>query len=67
MKKSQDVNNSTLEDLQVRLHDLLRKRFDLRMQRRHTESGSGGIGTALKSVQREIAAIKTIIAQKMVV
>jgi len=58
--KATDLRNSSVEDLQKQLEDLLREQFNLRMQR-----GTGQLArpSQMKSVRRDIARIKTVMAE----
>jgi large subunit ribosomal protein L29 len=59
--KAKELRSSDLVGLQQQLEDLLREQFNLRMQR--------GVGqltrpSRMKAVRRDIARVKTVMAQK---
>jgi len=59
--KAKELRSSDLAGLQKQLEDLLREQFNLRMQR--------GVGqltrpSRMKAVRRDIARVKTVMAQK---
>jgi large subunit ribosomal protein L29 len=59
--KARELRNDSAETLQQQLEDLLREQFNLRMQR--------GVGqltrpSQMKAVRRDIARIKTVMAEK---
>jgi large subunit ribosomal protein L29 len=58
--KARELRNGSAETLQKQLEDLLREQFNLRMQR--------GVGqltrpSRMKAVRRDIARIKTVMAE----
>lgn len=58
--KARELRNGSVETLQKQLEDLLREQFNLRMQR--------GVGqltrpSRMKAVRRDIARIKTVMAE----
>ncbi|EXJ13672.1 50S ribosomal protein L29 [Imhoffiella purpurea] len=59
--KANEIRNSSVDDLQKQLMDLLREQFNLRMQR-----GTGQLSkpSQMKAVRRDIARIKTVMAEK---
>jgi len=59
--KASELRNKSEKELGEELHELLRERFNLRMQR-----GSGQLSQPhnLKRVRRDIARIKTVLNQK---
>jgi len=59
--KASDVRKSSLDELQTLLQELLKEQFNLRMQR-----GTGQLSrpSQLHAVKRDIARIKTIMAEK---
>jgi len=58
--KAKDLRNSGVDELQKQLEDLLREQFNLRMQK-----GTGQLArpSQMKSVRRDIARIKTVMAE----
>lgn len=63
MMKASELKGKTVEQLQQDLVGLLKQQFGLRMQ--HATSQLGNT-SALKQVRRDIARIKTIIAENKV-
>ena len=61
MNKAQDVRAKSAEELQGRLGELKKEQFNLRFQR---ASGQLANTAQFSNVRREIAQIKTILAQK---
>ncbi|KAA6184990.1 50S ribosomal protein L29 [Thiohalocapsa marina] len=60
--KASELRGQSREELDARLHELLREQFNLRMQK-----GSNQLSrpSQFKLVRREIARIKTVMAQKL--
>lgn len=58
--KASELRNSSVEDLQKQLMELLREQFNLRMQQ-----GTGQLSkpSQVKAVRRDIARIKTVMAE----
>ncbi|MBK1716313.1 50S ribosomal protein L29 [Thiocystis violacea] len=58
--KANELRKNTNEELQKQLMDLFREQFNLRMQR-----GTGQLSkpSRMKAVRREIARIKTVMAE----
>ncbi|NKN32150.1 50S ribosomal protein L29 [Marichromatium bheemlicum] len=58
--KANELRQSSLDELQTRLMDLLREQFNLRMQQ-----GTGQLSkpSQMKAVRRDIARIKTVMAE----
>jgi len=58
--KAKDLRNSGVAELQTQLEGLLREQFNLRMQR-----GVGQLArpSQMKAVRRDIARIKTVMAE----
>ena len=56
-----EIRNKSVEELQVQLLDLLKERFNLRMQK---SSGQLSQTHLLKQTQRDIAKVKTILNEK---
>ncbi|AHF03087.1 50S ribosomal protein L29 [Marichromatium gracile] len=58
--KANELRQSSLDELQARLMDLLREQFNLRMQQ-----GTGQLSkpSQMKAVRRDIARIKTVMAE----
>jgi large subunit ribosomal protein L29 len=56
-----EIRNKSVEELQVQLLDLLKERFNLRMQK---SSGQLSQTHLLKQMQRDIAKVKTILNEK---
>jgi len=61
MAKAADIRAKTPEDLNVMLVDLRKEQFNLRFQR--ATGQNEGVGRVRK-VRREIAQVKTILAEK---
>ena len=59
--KANELRDKSVEELQAQLRDLYKDQFNNRMQ-----SATGQLGQVhlLKSVRRDIARVKTIIAEK---
>ena len=59
--KANELRDKSVEDLQAQLRDLYKDQFNNRMQ-----SATGQLGQVhlLKAVRRDIARVKTIIAEK---
>ena len=59
--KASELRDKSVEELQAQLQDLYKDQFNTRMQ-----SATGQLGQIhlLKSVRRDIARVKTIIAEK---
>ena len=59
--KANELRDKSLEELQAQLRDLYKDQFNNRMQ-----SATGQLGQVhlLKAVRRDIARVKTIIAEK---
>ena len=59
--KANDLRDKSVEELQAQLRDLYKDQFNNRMQ-----SATGQLGQVhlLKAVRRDIARVKTIIAEK---
>ena len=59
--KANELRASSVEELNTQLFELLREQFNLRMQR-----GTGQLAkpSRMKAVRREIARIKTVMAEK---
>ncbi len=56
-----EIRNKSVEELQIQLLDLLKERFNLRMQK---SSGQLSQTHLLKQTQRDIAKVKTILNEK---
>lgn len=58
--KANELRTSSIEELRTQLIDLLREQFNLRMQR-----GTGQLSkpSQMKTVRRDIARIKTVMAE----
>jgi large subunit ribosomal protein L29 len=59
--KAQELRNMSADDLRKQLHELLKEQFNLRMQK-----GTGQLSrpARVKSVRRDIARIKTVMAEQ---
>jgi len=59
--KAQELRNLSADDLRKQLHELLKEQFNLRMQK-----GTGQLSrpARVKSVRRDIARIKTVMAEQ---
>jgi large subunit ribosomal protein L29 len=59
--KANELRASSVEELNTQLFELLREQFNLRMQR-----GTGQLAkpSRMKAVRRDIARIKTVMAEK---
>jgi len=59
---AKELNEKTVEELNVELLDLLKEQFNLRMQQ---ATGQLSNSAQLKTTRRSIARVKTIIRQKV--
>lgn len=60
--KANELRQSSREELQTQLLELLREQFNLRMQR---ATGQSPKPSRIKAVRRDIARIKTVMAEMM--
>ena len=60
--KASELRDQTVEELQSQLQDLYKKQFNNRMQ---NATGQLGQIHLLRAVKRDIARVKTIIAEKL--
>jgi large subunit ribosomal protein L29 len=61
-KSAADIRAKTADELEAQLVDLRREQFNLRFQRATGQSESVG---RVRAVRREIARVKTIIAERV--
>lgn len=61
MTKASELRSQSVEELEKRLHELLKEQFNLRMQK-----GSDQLNrhSQFKAVRRDIARVKTVVSQK---
>ena len=59
--KAQELRTKTVSELKMELHNLLREKFSLRMQR-----GTGQLSRPdqMKKVRRDIARVNTVLSEK---